>query len=61
MEQMVWNRVWGEMRGHAWIRSCRIVCGVRFEVVYGTDGVESCMGLRCEVVDVTGGVESCMG
>ena len=43
MEQMVWNRVWDEMRGHAWIRSCRIVCGVRCEVVYGTDGVESCM------------------
>ena len=50
MEQMVSNRVWGEMRGRVWNRWCRIVYEVRCEVVYGTGGVESCMGLRCEVV-----------
>ena len=44
MEQMVWNRVWGEMRGRVWNRWCGIVYGVGCEVVYGTGGVESCMG-----------------
>ena len=29
--------------------------------MYGTDGVETCLGLRCQVVYGTGGVESCMG
>ena len=44
MEQMVWNRVRGEMRGRVWNRWCGIVYGVGCEVVYGTGGVESCMG-----------------
>ena len=44
MGQMVSNRVWGEMRGRVCNRWCRIVYGVRCEVVYGTDGVESCSG-----------------
>jgi hypothetical protein len=78
MEQVVGNRVWGEMRGRVgnrwcrivygdgvrgrvwnrwcrivyraemqgrvWNRWCRIVYGVGCEVVYGTGGVESCMG-----------------
>ena len=35
--------------------------GMGCEVVYGTNGVESCIGLRCEVEFGTGGVESCMG
>ena len=35
MEQVVSNREWSEMSG---------VWGVRCEVVYGTDGVESCKG-----------------
>ena len=35
--------------------------GMGCEVVYGTKGVESCIGLRCEVEYGTGGVESCMG
>ena len=35
--------------------------GMGCEVVYGTNGVESCKGLRCEVEFGTGGVESCMG
>ena len=34
--------------------------GMVCEVVYGTDGVESCIGRRCDVVYGTGGVESCM-
>ena len=29
MEQVVSNRVWGEMRGRVWNRWCRIVNGVR--------------------------------
>ena len=33
---------------------------MRCEVVYGTGGVESCMGVVCEVVYGTDGVESCM-
>jgi hypothetical protein len=33
-----------EMRGRVWTRWCQIVHGVRCEVVYGTGGVESCMG-----------------
>ena len=45
MEQMVWNRVWGWVRGRVWNKWCRIMYGVRCEVVHGTDGVESCMGL----------------
>ena len=61
MEQMVWNRVWGEMRGRVWNRLCQILYVVRCEVVYGTDGVESCIWVRCEVVYGTDGVESCMG
>ena len=61
MEQMVWNRVWGGVRGRVWNRWCRIMYGMRCEVVHGTGGVESCMGLRCEVVYGTGGVESCIG
>ena len=32
------------MRGRVWNRWCGIVYGVRCEVAYGTDGVESCMG-----------------
>jgi hypothetical protein len=59
-EQVVSNRVWGEMRGRVRNRWCRIVYGVRCEVVYGTGGVESCMGLRCEIVYGIDGVESCM-
>ena len=35
--------------------------GMGCEVVYGADGVESCIWLRCKVVYGTGGVESCMG
>ena len=35
--------------------------GVRCEVVYGTAGVESCVGVGCEVVYGTNGVESCIG
>ena len=61
MEQMVWNRVWGGVRGRVLNRRCRIMYGVRCEVVHGTGGVESCMGLRCEVVYGSGGVESCIG
>ena len=74
MEQMVWNRVRGEMRGRVWNRWCGIVYGW---------GARSCMeqvvsnhvwgemrgrvwnrwcrimyGVRCEVVYGTGGVES---
>ena len=50
MSGRVWN-IWcgivymGEMRGRVWNRWCGIVNGVGFEVVYGTDGVESCLGL----------------
>jgi hypothetical protein len=60
MEQMVSNRVWGEMRGRVCNRWCQIlhgvarsgmeqmvsnrVYGMRCEVVYGPDGVKSCMG-----------------
>ena len=61
MEQMVSNRVWGGVRGCVWNRWCRIMYGVRCEVVHGTGGVESFMGLRCEVVYGTGGVESSIG
>jgi hypothetical protein len=50
MEQMVWNREWGWMRGRVWNRWCRIVSGVRCEVVYITGGVDSCMGVGCDVV-----------
>ena len=45
----VWSR-WcqivymSEMRGRVWNRWCRIVYGVGSEVMYGPDGVESCMG-----------------
>ena len=60
MEQMVWNREWGGVRGRVWNRWCRIVSGVRCEVVYVTGGVESCMGVGCEVVYGTDGVESCI-
>jgi hypothetical protein len=61
MEQMVWNRVWGGVRGRVLNRRCRIMYGVRCEGVHGTGGVESGMGLRCEVVYGSGGVESCIG
>ena len=61
MEQVVSNRVWGEMRGRVWYRCGRIVymgeirgrvwnrwCGIvngdGCEAVYGTGGVESCLG-----------------
>jgi hypothetical protein len=60
MEQMVWNRVWGGVRGRV-LNRCRIMYGVRCEVVYGTDVVESCIGVRCEVVYGTDGVVSLMG
>ena len=30
------------------------------ELMYGPDGVDSCMVVRCEVVFGTDGVESCM-
>ena len=30
------------------------------ELIYGPDGVDSCMVVRCEVVYGTDGVESCM-
>jgi hypothetical protein len=60
MEQMVWNREWGGVRGRVWNRWCRIVSGVRCEVVYVTGGVGSCMGVGCDVVYGTDGVESCI-
>ena len=44
MEQMVSNRVYG----------------MRCEVVYGPDGVKSCMGVGCDVVYGIYGVESCI-
>jgi hypothetical protein len=58
MEQVVSNRVWGGVRGRVRNRWCGIVYGVRCEVVYGTDVVESCIWVRCEVVYGTDGVES---
>ena len=43
MEQVVSNREWGEMSGRVCNRWCRILYGEGCEVVYGTDGVESCI------------------
>ena len=49
MSGRVWS-IWcgivymGEMRGRVWNRWCGIVNGVGCEVVYGTGGVESCLG-----------------
>ena len=61
MEQVVSNRVWGEMRGRVGNRCVESCMGLRCMVVYGTGGVKSCMGMVCEVVYGTDGVESCIG
>ena len=60
MEQVVGNRVWGEMRGRVGNRWCRIVYGdgVRGRVWNRWCGIVN--GVGCEVVYGTGGVESCL-
>jgi hypothetical protein len=60
MEQMVSNRVWGEMRGRLWNRWCGIVYGAEMQGRVGNRWCRIVYGDGGEVVYGTGGVESCL-